>query len=76
VKKESSFRNTNEEQDSFNESDEFGTPGLNAPKQSPMRRKEKFRTKDFETEKARKKPKRNYRGSIKHDFDDLDNQNE
>ena len=61
--------NTDELQDSFDESEDYSSPGLNEPKRSPMRRKEKFRTKDFEMEKKHKDHKRNLRNKIKYDFE-------
>jgi len=48
VKKETYFRNKAEWEDSAGESDDDSDPGLYEPKHSPMRRKEKFRTKDLE----------------------------
>jgi len=48
VKKETYFRNKAEWEDSTDESNDDSDPGLYEPKHSPMRRKEKFRTKDFE----------------------------
>jgi hypothetical protein len=61
--------NSAELDDSFDESDDYSGPGLNAPKHSPMRRKEKFLTKDFKTEKKYKDRKRNLRNKIKYDFE-------
>lgn len=61
--------NAAEIQDSFDESDNYGGPDLNAPKYSPMRRKGKFRTKDFSPDKKHKDRKRNLRHKIKYDFE-------
>ena len=43
--------------------------GFYEPKHSPMRRKEKFRTKDFKEEKKHKDRKRNGRHKLKHGFE-------
>jgi hypothetical protein len=69
VKKETDPSNTDELQDSTDDADDYGDPALNEPKQSPMRRKEKFRTKDFKSDKKHKNRKRNYRSKIKYDFE-------
>jgi hypothetical protein len=69
VKKEKYFRNRNEFDDSYDESDDYSSLGLSEPRQSPMRRKEKFKTKDFQAEKKHKGRKRNYRNAIKYDFE-------
>jgi hypothetical protein len=61
--------NTAKLEDSFDESGDYSGLGLNAPKYSPMRRKEKFRTKDFITGKKHKDRKRNLRNKIKYDFE-------
>lgn len=66
MKKEAYFRNTDELDDSLDESDGYSGPGINTPKRSPMRRKAKFRTKEFNTEKKHHDRKRNYRS--KYDF--------
>jgi hypothetical protein len=66
--KETYSWNTAELEDSFDESEDYSNPGLSAPKYSPMRRKEKFRTKDFKTEKKHEDRKRNFRNKIKDDF--------
>lgn len=55
-------------EDLSDESDGYTGPDLNAPKQSPMRRKEKFRTKDFQAKKKYKERKRGYRNKIQYDF--------
>lgn len=55
-------------EDSFDESDGYTDPDLNAPKQSPMLRKEKFRTKDFQAERKHKERKRGYRNKIQYDY--------
>ena len=67
--KETHSWNTAKLEDLFDESGDYGGLGLNAPKYSPMRRKEKFRTKDFKTEKKNKARKRNLRTKIKYDFE-------
>lgn len=51
------------------ESDRYADSGLNAPKRSPMRRKERFRTKDYKTQGKHKNRKRNDRSSIRYDFE-------
>ena len=67
MKKEGQGRNTDEFDDAFEEIDAFSGQVLNAPKRSPMRRKEKFRNKDFRTEKERKDRKKNRRNKLKYD---------
>jgi len=69
VKKEMYLRDRNELDDSYDESDDYSSLGLSEPKQSPMRHKEKFRTKDFQAGKKQKDRKRNYRNKIKYDFE-------
>jgi hypothetical protein len=69
VKKETYLRDRDEIDDSYDESDDYSGPGISEPKRSPMRRKEKFRTKDFQAEKKHKDRKRNYRSKIKYDFE-------
>jgi hypothetical protein len=61
--------NKAELEDSLDDSEDYGSPGLNAPKRSPMHRKEKFRTRDFITKKKHKDRKRNSRNKIKYDFE-------
>jgi hypothetical protein len=56
-------------EDVFDESEDYNNAGLNAPKYSPMRRKAKFRTRDFRVEKKNKDRKRNLRNKIKYDFE-------
>ena len=68
MKKETHFRNKDELEDSYDESDDYSDPGLSEPKRSPMRRKEKFRTKDFQAEKKHKERKRGNRNKIQYDF--------
>jgi len=68
VKKEKYSGNKAEFEDSTDESDDDSDPGLYEPKHSPMRRKEKFRTKDFAEEKKLKGRRRNLRSS-KYDFE-------
>jgi hypothetical protein len=67
VKKETYSRNRDELENSDDESDDYSGSGLNEPKRSPMRRKEKFKTKDFQAEKKHKDRKRNYHN--KYDFE-------
>lgn len=55
-------------EDLSDESDYYTDPDLNAPKQSPMRRKEKFRTRAFQAAKEHKERKRGYRNKIQYDF--------
>ena len=67
MKKEMYSRNSDELDDSYDESDDYSGSGLNEPKRSPMHRKEKFKTKDFQAEKKHKDRKRNYPN--KYDFE-------
>jgi hypothetical protein len=69
VKKETHPPDTDELQDSANDADDGSDPALYEPKQSPMRRKEKFRQKDFKSEKKHKNHRRNHRGKTKYDFE-------
>ena len=69
MKKETYSRNKAEVEDSTDESDDDSDPGIYEPKHSPMRRKEKFRSKDFKEEKEHKDRKRNGRHKMKHDFE-------
>ena len=69
MKKETYFHSNAESEDSKDESDDESDPGLYEPKHSPMRRKEKFRTKDFKEEKKHKERKRNFHNKMKHDFE-------
>ena len=69
MKKEMYFRDRNELDDSYDESDDYSGLGLSEPKRSPMRRKERFRTKDFQMEKEQKDRKRNYHNKLKYDFE-------
>ena len=69
MKKETYFRNRDELDESYDEPDDYSGSGLNEPKRSPMRRKERFRTKDFQEEKKQKDRKRNYRNAVKYDFE-------
>ena len=69
MKKETNSRNRDEFDDSYDESDDFSGPGLSEPKRSPMRRKEKFREKDFQAEKKHKDRKRNHRNKMNYDFE-------
>ena len=67
--KKETFRNRDELDESNDESDDYSGSGVNEPKRSPMRRKERFRTKDFQAEKKQKDRKRNYRNTVKYDFE-------
>ena len=69
MKKETYFRLRDEFDDSYDESEDYSLPGLSEPKRSPMRRKEKFRTKDFQVEKKHKERKRGYRNKLNYDFE-------
>jgi hypothetical protein len=69
VKKETYSGNKAEIEDSTDESDADSDPGLDEPKHSPIRRKEKFRTKDFSEGKIHKDRKRNGRHKMKQDFE-------
>ena len=51
------------------ESDDYTDPGLDAPKRSPMRRKGRFRAKDYTAERKHKERSRKYRSSIRYDFE-------
>jgi hypothetical protein len=68
MKRQIYSHNSYPSEDSSDESDSYTDPDLNAPKQSPMRRREKFRTKDFQAEKKHKERKRGYRNKIQYDF--------
>ena len=68
MKRETYFRDTNALDDPSDESDDGSDPGLNAPKRSPMRRKEKFRVKDFKVDNDLKDRKRKKRQKHKYDF--------
>ena len=69
MRKEIYSWNAAERQDSFDESEDYSGPDLNAPRYSPMRRKAKFRTKGFNPGKKQKDRKRNSRHKIKYDFE-------
>lgn len=68
MKKETYSRNRGKLEDSYDESDDYSGLGLSEPKRSLMRRNEKFKTKDFQTEKKHKARKRGYRNKIQYDF--------
>ena len=68
MNKEAYSRDRGKLEDSHDESDDYSGLGLSEPKRSPMRRKEKFRTKDFQAEKKHKERKRGYRNKIQYDF--------
>jgi hypothetical protein len=61
LKKETNLRNSGADalEDALDESEDYSGSVSNEPKRSPMRRKEKFRNKDFKTEKKHKNRKRN-----------------
>ena len=71
MKKETYSRNKAEFENSTDElvDDSDTDNGFYEPKHSPMRRKEKFRTKDFKEEKKHKDRKRNISNKTKHDFE-------
>lgn len=66
------YLNSDDLEDSADGGDDYVRHGLNAPKKSPMRRKNKFRPNEFETEKKKKNRNRHYRHSIRYEFDDLE----
>ena len=68
MRKETYSRNRDQFDDSYDESDDYRDFCLSEPKQIPMRRKEKFRTKDFPAEKKHKERKRSNRNKIQYDF--------
>ena len=68
MRKETYSRNRGKLEDSYVESEDYSDLGLSEPKRSPMRRKEKFRTKGFQAEKKHKERKRGYRNKIQYDF--------
>ncbi|MGD9078258.1 MAG: hypothetical protein PVG96_02915 [Desulfobacterales bacterium] len=68
MKKETFFHNRGKLEDSYDESGDYSGPDLSEPKRSPMRRKEKFKTKDFQAEKKHKDRRRGYRNKIQYDF--------
>ena len=68
MKKETYSRNNGKREDANDESEDYSGLGLSEPKRSPMRRKEKFRAKDFQAEKKHKERKRGYRNKIQYDF--------
>ena len=68
MKKETYFRNRGKLEDLYDESDGYDSLGLSQPKRSPMRRKETFRTKDFQAERKHKERKRGYRNKIQYEF--------
>ena len=51
MNKEAYSRDRGKLEDSQDESDDYSGLGLSEPKRSPMRRREKFKTKDFQAEK-------------------------
>jgi len=69
VKKETFSPNTDDLEDSLDESDDYFGPGANVPKHSPIRRKAKFRAKNFKTKEKHKDRKRNLRHKIRYDFE-------
>jgi hypothetical protein len=68
MKRQINSRNSYPFEDSFDESDGYTDPDLNAPKQSPMRRKEKFKAETFQMQRKRKERKRGYRNKIQYDY--------
>lgn len=69
MKKQTHLREAYLQEDLSDESEDYDDPDLCAPKRGPMRRKEKFRRKDFKTEGKNKEHKRNDRSSIRYDFE-------
>ena len=65
MKKETYSRNNAEFEDSTDEWVDDSDTGLYEPKHSPMRRKEKFRSKDFREEKKHNDRKRDTRHNKK-----------
>ena len=61
LKKDSKLQNSDEDalEDGLDEPEDYTGSSSNEPKRSPMRRKEKFRDKDFQMEKKHKNRKRN-----------------
>jgi hypothetical protein len=55
-------------EDPYDEAEDFSGPGLSEPKRSPMRRKEKFRTKGFQAHKKHKSRKRNNPDKMNYDL--------
>jgi hypothetical protein len=68
MKRQIYSHNTQPLEDSIDESDDYTDSDLNAPKQSPMRRKEKFRIRNFQAERKHKERKRGYRNKIQYDY--------
>jgi hypothetical protein len=68
MKQKIDIRETEDFDDLSDESDHYSGDRFNAPKRSPMRRKEKFRTMDFK-EKKHKNHKRSNRNKTKYEFD-------
>ena len=68
MKRQIYSHNTQPLEDSIDESDDYTDSDLNAPKQSPMRRKEKFRIRTFQAERKHKERKRGYRNKIQYDY--------
>jgi hypothetical protein len=68
MKKETLSRNRGKLENSYDKSDGYSDLDLSEPKRSPMRRKEKFKTKDFQAEKKHKERKRGYRNKIQYDL--------
>jgi len=69
MKTKSNIQETEELDDLSDESDDYTGLSLNAPKRSPIRRKEKFRAMEFKTEKKHKDRKRSYRNRMKDEFE-------
>ena len=69
VKRQTVLLDSDLPEDSPDEFDDYADPGLNAPKRGPIRRKERFRTRDYDPEGKHKGRKRNDRSSIRYDFE-------
>lgn len=63
------LQNKEELQEPFEETEDDSDAGFNAPKRSPIRRKAKFRTNDFKTERKDTHRKRKLRSHIRDDFE-------
>jgi len=61
------FKNAEDLNDSLDESDDYSALDSDTPIHSPIRRKEKFRPKDYKMKKKHKDHKRNLR-NIRDDF--------
>ena len=69
MKTKPSFDHMNHYWESFDQSDHDDLRDCHMPKKSPMHRKEKFRTVEFSTRKNPRESHRNWRRTIRYDFD-------